>query len=104
MGFRENLRSELDFQGKQTKELAEQTGIHKRTLDGYLAKNGNEPTVGNACKIARALGVTVEWLAEGASLQSDAPFADMQRELKRFSAADVNTVRAVIQSISEKYK
>ena len=65
MGFRENLRNELDFQDLQTKELAQKTGINKRTLDGYLAKNGNEPTVGNAVKIAQVLGVSVEYLTTG---------------------------------------
>lgn len=65
MSFRENLRNELNFQDLQTKELAQKTGINKRTLDGYLAKNGNEPTVGNAVKIAQVLGVSVEYLTTG---------------------------------------
>lgn len=104
MSFRENLRSELDFQSKTTRELSEQTGINKRTLDGYLAKNGNEPTVGNACKIAKSLGVTVEWLSEGLVAQVDNSFIDIQQELRHFSPEDIHTVRSVIKSISEKYR
>ncbi len=103
MSFRENLRSELDFQDMQTKELAERTGINKRTLDGYLAKNGNEPTVKNACKIAKVLGVTVEWLSEGTDNGTDSRFSYLQHELGRFSEEDVQTVHAVIKSIAEKY-
>lgn len=103
MSFRDNLRSELDFQNIQTKELAERTGINKRTLDGYLAKNGNEPTVGNACRIAKTLGVTVEWLYEGRNAQENKLFSDIQRELRRFSPEDTNVVRMVIKAISGKY-
>lgn len=104
MNFRENLRSELDFQNLQTKELAERTGINKRTIDSYLAKNGNEPTVGNAYKIARALHVTVERLVENPAAESNAQFSDVERDLSRFSEEDVRTVRAVIKSISGKYQ
>lgn len=104
MSFRENLRSELDFQDIQTKELAEKTGINKRTLDGYLAKNGNEPTVYNACKIAKALGVSVEWLADGCSSEHESPFSDIINSLSLFSKEDVSTVRAVINSIRGKYQ
>ncbi|MBQ6780883.1 MAG: helix-turn-helix transcriptional regulator [Treponema sp.] len=103
MSFRENLRNELNFQGMQTKELAERTGINKRTLDGYLAKKGNEPTVGNACKIAKALGVTVEWLTEGIESENTSPFSGMQQDLRHFSEDDIQTVRAVIKAISGKY-
>ena len=34
--FRENLRSELDFQGLTVKELSAKTGIIKEALDNYL--------------------------------------------------------------------
>lgn len=101
MSFRENLRSELDFQNIQTKELADKTGISKRTLDAYLAKNGCEPTVCNAVKIANALGVSAEYLANG--ICPDSPFSDIISELSRFSAEDVSAVRAVVKSISGKY-
>ena len=86
------MRSELDFQDLQAKELAERTGISKRTLDGYLTKNGNEPTVRKACKIAKVLGVTVEWLSAGTNDEDDS----------QFSEEDRRTVRAAIRSIAEK--
>ena len=34
--FRENLRSELDFQGLMVKELSAKMGTIKGTLDNYL--------------------------------------------------------------------
>lgn len=63
MSFRENLKSELTYQGMLVKELAEKTGISKRTLDNYLREKGSIPPVDAAVKIARALNVTVEYLA-----------------------------------------
>lgn len=63
MSFRENLRTEMDYQKIKTKQLADKTGINKRTLDGYLATHAYEPTVTNAVEIAKALNVTVEYLA-----------------------------------------
>ena len=65
MGFRENLKSELSFQGILVKELSAQTGIKKRTLDNYLREKGNIPSVDIAVKIAEALNVSVEFLVTG---------------------------------------
>lgn len=72
MSFRENLKSELTYQGMLVKELAEKTGISKRTLDNYLREKGSIPPVDAAVKIARALNVTVEYLA----MEGDENFSD----------------------------
>ncbi|MCL2380307.1 MAG: helix-turn-helix domain-containing protein [Treponema sp.] len=65
MGFKENLKSELAYQGMLVKELAEKTGISRHTLDNYLNVRERIPTADVAVKIARALGVTVEYLVTG---------------------------------------
>lgn len=65
MGFKENLKFELDCKDIQVKELAMMTGINRRTLDNYLRKKESQPTVENAVKIAKALGVSVEFLVTG---------------------------------------
>lgn len=65
MSFAENLRTELDFQDIQIKELSLKTGISKNTLDKYLSGPKVQPSVANAVKIAQALGVSVEYLATG---------------------------------------
>ena len=67
MGFAENLRSELDYQDIQIKELSKKTGISKHTLDKYLFGTKAQPGVENAVKIADALGVSVEYLVTGKS-------------------------------------
>ncbi len=65
MSFRDNLKDELQYQDITVKELAYKTGINKRTLDNYLRENESQPTVENAVKIAKALGVTTEYLVTG---------------------------------------
>ncbi len=65
MGFRENLKDEMEYQGLSTKELADKSGVGKRTIDHYLMTNPQEPGVYNAQKIANALKVSVEFLVTG---------------------------------------
>ncbi|GHV74781.1 hypothetical protein AGMMS49940_20830 [Spirochaetia bacterium] len=65
MGFRENLKVELQFAGMPVKELAARSGIKKKTLDSYLGANPYTPSATAAVSIAKALGVSVEYLVEG---------------------------------------
>ncbi|GMO63454.1 MAG: helix-turn-helix transcriptional regulator [Treponemataceae bacterium] len=66
MGFKENLKSELSFNGMLVKELAALSGVNKFSIDNYLNARGQIPSVEAAVKIARALGVSVEYLVTGA--------------------------------------
>lgn len=65
MSFKDNLKSELDYQGIQLKELSAKCGISKNTLGNYLTGHNSVPSADNAVKIAQALGVTVEYLVNG---------------------------------------
>jgi transcriptional regulator with XRE-family HTH domain len=69
MGFKENLKSELTYSGMLVKELAEKSGVAKYSIDNYLNKRGQVPSVEVGVKIAQALGVTVEYLVTGAESQ-----------------------------------
>jgi transcriptional regulator with XRE-family HTH domain len=77
--FRENLRSELDFQGIAVKELSAKTKIPVATLDCYLRTRSTEPSAENAVKIARALRVSVEYLVLG----EDTKYGSQQKTLNR---------------------
>jgi len=63
--FRQNLRLELDYQDLTVKELCAKTGIPKATLECYLGARSNMPAADIAVKIARILGVSVEYLVTG---------------------------------------
>jgi transcriptional regulator with XRE-family HTH domain len=65
MGFRENLKTELSYSGLLVKELAAQSGIKKHTIDNYLSVRGRMPSADAAVRIARVLGVSVEYLITG---------------------------------------
>lgn len=71
MGFKENLKTELDYKNMKVKELAFYSGINKRTLDQYLSSAAKMPSAENAVKIASALGVSVEYLVTGKQNTSD---------------------------------
>ena len=70
MGFRENLKAQLQFADMLVKELAIKTGIKKTTLDSYLRINGYTPSIEAGVKIAQALGVTVEYLVNGNEVEN----------------------------------
>jgi transcriptional regulator with XRE-family HTH domain len=65
MGFKENLKGELIYSGMLVKELSAKTGIKKHTLDNYLNTHNAIPSAEAAVRIAKALGVTVEYLITG---------------------------------------
>jgi len=65
MGFRENLKSQLEYSGMLIKELAANSGIKAKTIDSYLGNRGHTPSVEAAVSIAKALGVSVEYLVTG---------------------------------------
>jgi len=69
MGFRENLKAELANADMRVKELAELSGIKKQTIDSYLRENGYTPSAVAAVNIAKALGVSVEYLVMGEEIK-----------------------------------
>ena len=60
MGFKENLRAEMEYKDIKPKELSELTGISVNTLRNYINGHNALPNIYSAVKIAKALGTTVE--------------------------------------------
>jgi transcriptional regulator with XRE-family HTH domain len=80
--FKENLRSELDFHDLTIKELSARTDISRKTLDCYLRGQASMPPANSAVKIARVLGVSVEYLVTGEeSGQQKAVFSSLTMRL-----------------------
>ena len=105
MGFRENLKAELEYQGILVKELAEKSGISKKTIDHYLISNPREPLVSNAVAIAKALNVSVEYLVEGTEVDSKDTFSTeirhIAQKLSKMSKRDINIVSGLIKTLEE---
>jgi transcriptional regulator with XRE-family HTH domain len=82
MGFRENLKSQLEYSGMLVKELAVRTGVKKKTIDSYLGTYNYSPSVETAVKIAKALGVSVEFLVTGEDVIKDRPLSSLRAEIQ----------------------
>lgn len=59
------MKNELIYSGLLVKDLAEQAGLKKHTIDNYLSVRGRMPAADAAVKLARALDVSVEYLVTG---------------------------------------
>jgi transcriptional regulator with XRE-family HTH domain len=62
--FWSRVKEELKAHRYSQKNLAEYTGIALQTLRGWI-HHGRIPDAVTACRIAEALGVTVEYLVRG---------------------------------------
>jgi len=87
MRFRENLKSQLEFSGLLVKELAARSGVKKKTLDSYLGHQGCMPSVEAAVNIAKALGVSVEFLVTGKDIRKDRPLSSLPMDLQEIVLA-----------------
>lgn len=90
MGFKENLKIELNYKDMTVKELAFASGVNKRTIDQYLSSAAKMPSAENAVKIAAALGVSVEYLVTGkisaTQTQNSQDEAEQVRRYKKYHA------------------
>jgi len=91
MGFKENLKSELAYSGLLVKELAAKSGVKKHSIDNYLNKRGQLPSVEAAVRIAKVLGVSVEYLVTGEERQIE----------KTPQNAEVRTINRYINQLTE---
>ena len=82
MGFKENLKSELEYSGMIVKELAARSGVKKKTLDSYLGTKCFKPSAEAAVSIAKALGVSVEYLVTGADSKVDRRISSLPSDLQ----------------------
>lgn len=65
MGFKENLKDEITYQGLLMKEVALGAGLNQKSLNNYLRENASIPSADIAVRIAKVLGVSVEYLVTG---------------------------------------
>ena len=105
MSFRDNLKQELSLNGMLVKELAALAGIQKRALDTYLlSENASMPPADAAIRIARVLGVSVEYLITGEELSAIPHNA--QRVIRRFlqlNEKDRKIVSVLIDALLENH-
>lgn len=105
MGFKENLRDEISYQGLMVKEVAEKAGIKPGTLSNYLKENSSIPSADIAVKIAQALHVTVEYLVTGkdSSLKPEinGKLFPILKKLSRLSDEDLDFFDKVLDRLGK---
>ena len=106
MTFQNRVKNEMKLKNWIVKELSAVTGISKRTLDQYLGVRESLPSADNAVKIAKALGVTVEYLVTGETAGTGTLAPDVRsivEKLEVLDAADRAAVDGLIDSLALRY-
>lgn len=100
MGFKENLKEEISYQGLMVKELAARAGLQPSSVSNYLRENSSIPSADIAVRLASALNVSVEYLVTGKESDSIAPDVRLMAEkISRMSARDRRYVEALVNAI-----
>ena len=102
MGFGKNLKQELIYSGMLKKELAAKTGINKRAIDTYVRTNSSMPPADTAVKIAKALGVTVEYLVTGEESTITKEVSNLSRSILNLSKRDRKLITLLVKEMREK--
>ena len=102
MAFKDRLRDEIEYQGLLVKEISAKTGISNSTFLSYIDARSVLPNVETGVKIAKALGVSVEYLVTGEQPQPNPKYTainDIVRDLHQLSPAQVETVKRMIHGL-----
>lgn len=101
----ENLKAVLDEQKVTQKDLAKKLNIAPTTLNGYIS-NKREPDLETLKKIAKALGVTVDYLlgVEGGMIDLSAKEETLIWQLRRMTPSQKDVVVELINVMTKKNK
>jgi transcriptional regulator with XRE-family HTH domain len=99
MGFGENLKQELAYTGMLKKELAAKSGVHKRAIDTYVRTKSSMPPADTAVKIAKALGVTVEYLVTGEDPSTPKVVNRLIRNILNLNKRDQILISALVKTM-----
>ena len=88
----------------QKKELSKKTGISENTIKTYLRSASAEPNLSKAIILAKALGVSVEFLATG--LENNSDFSKSKevlyilQEIMHLSERDLKIIVSAIDAMN----
>ena len=106
MNFWKKVDSELSYLGKTRKELAVAVGFDAATISFGIKRN-SIPAADTALKVARFLGVSLDYLLEMPEptnlYPSNPQIAEIENHLHHFSQNDLNAVNSIVNALNEKY-
>jgi len=95
------LKQELVYSGMLKKELASISGVHKRAIDTYVRTKASMPPADIAVKIAKALGVTVEYLVTGEDSSIPNEISRVTRSILSLNQRDRKLIDSLVKSMGE---
>ena len=106
MNFWKKVDEELSFLGKSRKELANAMGFDAAIISFGIKRN-SVPAADTALKVARFLGVSIDYLLdmndETYQKSLNPQISEIENRLRRFSQNDLNAILTVVNAINEKY-
>lgn len=106
MNFWKKVDSELSYLGKSRKELASAVGFDAANVSFGIKRN-SIPAADTALKVARFLGVSLEYLLDmdepTVQNSTNIKILEIENHLRRFSQSDLNTILTVVNALNEKY-
>lgn len=79
--FKTRLRAEIEYSALLHKELAALAGVPKRTLDMYVGNRSAMPPADVAVRLAKVLGVSVEYLVTGENEHTSNHLSQQQKNI-----------------------
>ena len=100
------MREEIEYRGLMVKEVSAAVGISNSTFLSYIDARGVLPNVETAVKIAKFLGVTVEYLVgeDTESMQTTTPPYNsdkwkLSESYEKLSAHDKNILLKIVEAM-----
>ena len=104
MTFKERLREEMEFRGLLVKEVSAAAGISNNTFLSYIDARGTLPNVETAVKIAKVLGVSVEYLVTGEKDAAQSPtnsdIRDITQDLYRLDKQQISMLKKMVHALT----
>lgn len=103
MDFKTRLKEEMDFADIQHKELAAKAEIKPRTLLTYVASEPSMPPADVAVRLAKALGVSVEYLVTGEHSESSLTAREkyLVQIFRKLSTIERKAVQVLMETLLE---
>lgn len=106
MTFRERLREQIEYCGLLDKEVASRAGITKRAIDSYVGSEACMPSAEVAVRLAKVLGVSVEYLVLGTESEkldvtSNSNAAKLMKHFFQLSTRDQSLLLSFAESMTK---
>ncbi len=106
MNFWKKVDEELSYLGKTRKELANAIGFDVTNISFGIKRN-SVPAADTALKVARFLGVSLDYLLDMNESKDQSSLnpqiSEIENRLRRFSQNDLNAILAIVSALNEKY-